>query len=420
MTRCSPLIYCVVALLLLITWADITAAQDDQVLPEPTVIPAQPHALGNAESVAFSPDGVLVAAGFGGASSGRFPLKPTDGGVAVWETATGKRILLAGEYGDIVRLEFSNDGKSLHYGRVYTPGDSVDFDAVVLLDVAGGKVLKQWDRGYVGAASPTASRVVVAQGTGICHAYDLNRLDAEEDAREVIMENARHAQCLAFSPDGTVFAAVHEVLEPFVRSDGTINPTARAIRLKGLAVFDAATLAVRQTTLNDELPTCTALSVSPGGTLLATGHKDGVVRVWGGAPLAEKRKLDVASASYACPVFSPDGKLLAVLTQPANSPTWRYAPTPSGFEYGRQQQGTTCELVFYDTQTFQPVRRWHFEDGTFRTWHANGHRASLNPRRLAFSPDGKHVLIGCDGVLLIEVETGKIVRQFDVQLGDGR
>lgn len=47
------------------------------------VIEAHAHPVANAQSVAFSPDGRLVAAGFGGPSNGRFRLKPPGGRVVV-------------------------------------------------------------------------------------------------------------------------------------------------------------------------------------------------------------------------------------------------------------------------------------------------------------------------------------------------
>ena len=72
-------------------------------------------------------------------------------------------------------------------------------------------------------------------------------------------------------------------------------------------------------------------------------------------------------------------------------------------------------MVFYETDTFSPTQHWKLDDGIFRTWHANTPRASLNPERIAFSPDGKQLLIGAGGVTLLDIATGKIVRQFDMQ-----
>src|SRR3954454_21162458 len=65
------------------------------------VIPAREHRTDNAEAVAVSPDGRLVAAGFGGPSNGRFPLRPNGGGLALWEADTGRLVRAVGEYGDI-------------------------------------------------------------------------------------------------------------------------------------------------------------------------------------------------------------------------------------------------------------------------------------------------------------------------------
>lgn len=107
------------------------------------------------------------------------------------------------------------------------------------------------------------------------------------------------------------------------------------------------------------------------------------------------------------PLFSPDGKWLAVLTQLAGERTWNYPPDAI------QSPDTSCEVILYYTGQFQVARRFHFEDGNFATF--SGQSFAFNPRRLAFSPDGHHFLIGCDGAVLIECSTGKIVRQFDVK-----
>ena len=71
---------------------------------EPHIIAAAENRTGNAQSVAISANGKLVAAGFGGSLRGRFPEKPDGGGVFVWERDTGKVILARGEFGDVIKV----------------------------------------------------------------------------------------------------------------------------------------------------------------------------------------------------------------------------------------------------------------------------------------------------------------------------
>lgn len=377
-------------------------------MPETVIIPARQHSKDNAQAVAFSPDGKRVAAAFGGPSNGRFPLEPRGGGVAVWDTATGKLLAWAGEYGDIIRLEFSPDGKSLLYGRVYTPGDSIDDDVVVVLDPETGKSRKRWSGSATFAVQPRGGLVLV--GSGECQTFDLDKFQPQGRLPVPV-------RCLAASLDGSTLAAIHIVKEPLTRG-GQVVPGVFSMIPKGLGLFDLAGLKQKDRTEYDQLRSCFGLALAPDGKLLATGHPLGIVRVWDTAKLAEPRKLEVGGKSQALPRFSPDGKTLTVLTQPANATRWNYNPKdPSGFDLKRQQADAGCDLIFHDVATLQPVRRWRFEDGRFGTWYARSGNSDLypehNPARLAFSPDGKHVLVGCNGVVLVESATGKVVRQFE-------
>jgi WD40 repeat protein len=377
-------------------------------------VPVRRHHLGNAHSVAFSADGRWVAAGFGGPSNGRFPLEPRGGGVIVWDAKSGKQMQAQGEYGDIIGLHFLADGNAWLHSRVYTPGDSVDDNVSRLVSVETGKTLHRWSwhDTHVAAVSPAKPIVAVVGGRELCRVFTLIDGKVSEDFLPISLEDSYNARCLAFSVDGGTLAAVHEVLEPIVRDDGTVA-TGRAIRVKGLAVFETEKWTLRERAIDERLRDCTAVAVSRDGRWIATGHGKGIARIWNGLTLEQTRELDLKTAAAVLPRFSPDGARLAVLTQPANSSTWEYANPPSGFKFGREQVGTSCDLVLYDTTEFVPQRHFRFADGTFRTYHANRPRESLNPARLAFSPDGKQLLVGADGVVLIDAQGGHIVRQFD-------
>ena len=384
---------------------------------ETIVIKPHAHQLANAQSVAFSPDGRLVAAGFGGPSNGRFPLKPHGGRVAVWEADTGKFVQTIGEYGDIISLQFTSDSKAWLHSRVFTPGDSMDDNTCHLVSVADGKVAPQpgWNRNsHIAMASPIRPQIVIGQVSDIGHVFNVTDDGLLQDTLQRLKVAGSHSERrFAFSTDGSVFVSAYCVFEQIADDVGTAA-TGHTIRLKGLTVFDAESWSVRKSIIvkSDELHDCTALAVSRGGRWISTGHSNGIARIWDGKTLNLIRTLNLRTAAAVLPRFSPDGKTLAVLTQPANSPTWIYANTPSGFEFGRKQVGTTCDLVLFDTSDFAERRRFRFEDGTFRTYHANRPPESLNPARLAFSPDGKRLLAGCNGVVLIDAKTGNVVRHF--------
>lgn len=398
-------------LCLLSAWG---AAAISSLADEVTSVPAVEHRTGNAQSVAFSRDGRLVAAGFGGPATRRIPVRADGGMIVIWETATGDVVRTSREYGDIINLRFSHDGKAWLHSRVYTPGDSVDDNVSCITSISDGSLIRRWSGhdSHVAASSPTGGQIAIAQGRDICRIFDASRPDQPPaDARSLSVADSYTGRCLAFSPRGELLVAVHGVLEPIVRDDGK-PARGRAIRTKGLTIFNATSWTVRTSTVSDELLACTALDVSRAGRWIATGHARGIVRVWDGQTLQLSQQLNLDTETAVLPRFSPDGRTLAVLTQPANSPVWRYADTPSGFEFGRRQVGTTCELVLYDTAGYGVRRHFRFQDGTFRTYHANRPQESLNPSRLAFSPDGRQILVGCNGVILLDTDTGRIVRQY--------
>ncbi|QDU96754.1 WD40 repeat domain-containing protein [Lignipirellula cremea] len=382
--------------------------------PDETLsIPPQPHRLANAQSVAFSLDGKRVAAGFGGAGTGRLPIGATSGGVAVWEIETGKRLLWSPIYGDLIRLGFLHAGSVVFFSRVYTPGDSVDDNQISLVEVLGGKQVQKWE-GYACAASPLRRQVVVQQGRGKLQALGGSHF-LPADAIDIVLKDGRDAECLAVTDDGKLLVAVHAVLEPIIRPDGTVWPGSKRIVRKGLTVLDADTFRPVRTARIDTLVGATALAVSRQAKLIATGHPQGVVRVFDGQTLEELHTLHGSEKSSAFPAFSPDGKELAVLSQPVNAIAWSYAPAPSGFAFTEQAADRLCELIIYETKTFTPVRQFEFADGAFRVWHAGGAKASRNPQRLAWSPDGKQLLVGANGVVLLDALTGQVVRQFDTE-----
>lgn len=159
----------------------------------------------------------------------------------------------------------------------------------------------------------------------------------------------------------------------------------------------------------------TAVSVSSDGQLVATGHRDGTVRLWGGQPFGERARLQAAKGHAARPVFSPSGDLLAVITQPATGIRWNYDDSkPGGFGFREERRGGLCVVTLHTTDGLAEQARFTFDDGAFRVIHANRPPAACNPHRLAFSPDGRRLLVGCNGLTLLEAADGAVVRRYDV------
>src|SRR5579883_2708056 len=148
-------------------------------------------------SLAFSPDGKSLAAGYG------------SGNLNLWDVATGKeRIALQGGWRNrggggpgllAMSVAFSPDGKLLAAGQ---------YDHTVKLwDVATGKE-KGHLKGHTGPVfsvsfSPDAKTLTSGSGDGSIRLWDV----ATGKEKATLLKDARWLLCAAFSPDGRTLAA---------------------------------------------------------------------------------------------------------------------------------------------------------------------------------------------------------------------
>lgn len=222
-----------------------------------------------ANTVAYSPDGSLIAVG---ASSGIYYFDtrtyqvlrfvPTETWVRSLAFSPDGSLLATGSYDPIVRLWQARDGK-------------------LASELAGHTA---WVRSV--AFSPDGDTLATASDDDTVRLWDLSI----RETALTIQEDVRGVRAVTFSPDGTLLA-----------TGGSDN----AVRLWRV---DDGSL-VRE--LNGHKGWVRSLAFSPDGRLLASGGFDADILLWQVENGNLLKTLDAHSSSVLSLAFSPDGNLLA-------------------------------------------------------------------------------------------------------------
>jgi WD40 repeat protein/transcriptional regulator with XRE-family HTH domain len=338
------------------------------------ILPGDPANSG-VSAVAFSPDGKLLAAGYG------------DGYVRLWDPVTGQAagVPLPADTpdGGVYGVAFSPDGKLLAtagadgYVRLWDP----------VTGQAVGVPLPA-DTGPVGgvnqvAFSPDGKLLATA---GVDHTVRLwNPVTGQAVGAPLLASTGPRGDGVfgvAFSPDGKLLAASDR--------GGTVwlwNPATRQ-------AVGAPFLAVANGGVN-------GVAFSPDGKLLAIAGGDGTVRLWNpatGRAAARPLPADTGPDGGVYGVaFSPDGKLLAAAEADGyvrlwNPATGQAAGVPLPADTGRD--GGVYGVAFSPDGKLLAAAG---ADGTVRLWDPatrQAPRAPLPPVTggvygVAFSPDGR-------------------------------
>ena len=353
--------------------AFLTEQQQDGTLPD------APSYAG-ATSVAFSPDGKLLAAADG------------YGAVRLWNPVTGQPVgaaLHASAKRGVNEVAFSPDGKLLA---------SADGDGTVRLwnPVTGQPVgaplhATSAQSGVSGVAfSPDGKLLASADGDGTVRLW--NPVTGQPVGAPLHATSAQSGVSgVAFSPDGKLLASAS--------GDGTVrlwNPvTGQPVG----APLDTATSAQGGVS---------GVAFSPDGKLLASADANGTVRLWNpvtgqpvGAPLQVSAQGGVDGVA-----FSPDGKLLASADADDTVRLWNPV---TGQPVGAPLDADTGPNGLVFGVAFSPDGKLLASadgDGTVRLWnpvtgqpvgaplHATSAQSGVSG--VAFSPDGK-LLASADG-----------------------
>ncbi|WP_145279392.1 serine/threonine-protein kinase [Tautonia plasticadhaerens] len=387
-------------------------------------------------SVAFSPDGTLLAAAcddlvtLSDARTGRLLQSLTghsgqvysvtfgpdgnrlvsvgeDQTLRVWDVATGREVRppIRVPGGVLLTVAFSPDGNRIAAGgetlmvweaatgqHVRTlPGHTAGVrtvvfspDGTLIASIGGDGFAKLWDTTNYRELHP-ALKAAKGRGFTVAFSPDGSRLatggtdraviwDVTTGSEVFVLPDHDNASDLAFSPDGRWLVT---------------GGRGRVVR-----VWDLTTRQVART-FRGHTHEVTCIAFSPDGGRLVSASVDGTVNVWDMMTDQEPRPFAGHADWATCVAFSPDGTLLASTSRGSNTvKVWdtttgqlRFAPEGHSDEVWGVAFSPDGALLA-SASADRTVRLWDAATGQWR-WTLSGHTAGVS--RVTFSPDGRRI-----------------------------
>jgi WD40 repeat protein len=337
---------------------------------------------GQVQTVAFSPDGRMLAAGTVGDSN--YP--PA---VPIWDTTSGRLLKLIGAPNAVTAINavaFSPDGDTLASG-----GATLGTDASLILwdarPAPGFRVLRAGAAVNGVAFSPNGEQVAATGIDDKVIIWDLR------SGRRRTVPGGGGGEAVAFSPDGRTLAVG--------AADATVT------------LFDAAT-GRQLKVMSGHTDAVFSVAFSPNGKLLASGSADQKVIIWNLSTGKPMRVLPGHTAQVNAVAFSQNGSRLAAAGNDNLIIVWNVAT-------GRRELTLTATRPV-DAVAFSPnghilasagadqvVSLWDLSTGQLIGAPLAGHQDIITS--LVFSRDGRYLVSGSGdrSVLVWDVSSGLAV-----------
>jgi WD40 repeat protein len=376
-------------------------------------------------SVAFSPDGKILASGSEGwyndSSCDPGQLNRPSGILTLWDAQSGEVIRDWKVTGCFIKqLEFTEDGRNILYRAFCFMGEYV-----ALVNVETGGSVDFLPEGDLESASVSAM-AVSQDGSRIAAGYDLVEFLPGENHKYTAMVYDNASQNPPFRLDGFDARVTDLAFSP----DNSLIAVGLENGLVSLHEFPSGG---KKSILPSPGTGVTQIRFSPGGKILAVSHGDGMIRLWDTLDESLIRVMNgkganvLAFSSEEPTLLSAGAKAPLIEWELGNGTARHVYPFAEKFSVsglGRSLDispdgkylaagGLGGKITLFDTATFLPLRTFEIKatygtmvsfspdgktlagsaDGTIRFWNYRTGNAvlSLEGNTPVFSPDGRTI-----------------------------